>query len=1011
LQRDTFKIVFNSKNFKLMDKKQVPWGEIGYITFKRTYARRIDENDINSRTEEFDEVITRELRASDEQLGVGFTDEEKKRYFETRMGLKWSPAGRFMWQLGTKTVEKLGLPSLQNCAFTTVNEPIRPFTWTMDMLMLGSGVGFNIQRENVYKLPILKAPIEIKRVDEKDVDFIVPDNREGWIKLLGKVLKAHFYSGKGFTYSAVCVRGKGAPIKGFGGISSGPEELCWGINEIHKILNKKAGKKLEPIDCLDIMNIIGFIVVSGNVRRSAEIAIGDYDDLAFLRAKNWSLGNIPNWRAMSNNSIITPKDLKDLPKEFWETYEQGEPYGMINLRLAKKVGRTGEKQYKDADIEGFNPSLRAGTKVWTSEGIVPIELLQDKKFVVKNLRGESVEAECWLSGKGKQLYKIVLSNGFEYYCTPEHKWPISTPQGYVKCETTDLRPGHLLPIIKRSSLEVGSLGNYEDGFAVGWLYGDGWVTTSPDGKNQYGWIVSKEDQEHGVHLKLMKFFERVTGNCSKGTLSKIGNIEWNLVSDKLNQLLLSFGVEHKSKGLPTKIWTELSEEFRRGFIDAFLSADGFVDPKYANARIAISQSNFKLLEDLGELLGFYGIKTTSHTHTTKIGESSFPNGKDYNKEYHRKTLMISNRDSIDHFKSIFTLTRSDKQAKIEEISFSGKPAKLAVNHQIVSVELTDLYEDVWDISVKDDTHCFQLSHVITGNCGEQSLEPYETCCLAEIFLPNINSPEELQEVLTYAYRMCKHSLTLPCHLKETEDVVHKNMRMGIGMTGVLQATEEQRSWLKEAYVWLREYDKQYSANHKFPTSIKLTTIKPSGTSSLIAGVTPGVHPNPAGPYYIRRVRIAADSPLVEVCRQHGYEIESQIKFDGELDRNTVVVSFPCAIPESTPIAATTTWKDQLDAVRRMQAEWSDNSVSCTVYYKKEDLPEIKEYLDKYFANEIKSVSFLLYQGHGFVQAPYESVSKERYLEMKAKTRPILTTDVEEEAFELDECSSGACPIR
>ena len=122
--------------------------------------------------------------------------------------------------------------------------------------MLGSGVGYNIQKKHVYELPKLKGKIKIERVDDSNADFIVPDTREGWVKLLGKVLKAHFYSGKGFTYSAELVRSKGAPIRGFGGIASGPEELCWGMHEIHKILNSRADDKLRPIDCLDIMNII-----------------------------------------------------------------------------------------------------------------------------------------------------------------------------------------------------------------------------------------------------------------------------------------------------------------------------------------------------------------------------------------------------------------------------------------------------------------------------------------------------------------------------------------------------------------------------------------------------------------------------------------------------------------------------------------------------------------------------------------------------------------------------------
>ena len=148
----------NSNLSKILNETKTPWGEIGYITFKRTYARRLKEDDPNSDTEEFKDVIKRELLASDKQLNVGFTDEEKLRYAETRLKLKWSVAGRFMWQLGTKTVTQLGLPSLQNCAFTVVNDPVKPFTWAFDLLMLGSGVGFNIQKHNVYQKKGMKCP-------------------------------------------------------------------------------------------------------------------------------------------------------------------------------------------------------------------------------------------------------------------------------------------------------------------------------------------------------------------------------------------------------------------------------------------------------------------------------------------------------------------------------------------------------------------------------------------------------------------------------------------------------------------------------------------------------------------------------------------------------------------------------------------------------------------------------------------------------------------------------------
>ena len=273
---------------------------------------------------------------------------------EGLLRLKVSVAGRFWWQLGTKTVDRLGLLSLQNCAFTVVDEPIRPFTWAMDALMLGSGVGYNIQREHVYKLPKPKK-VKITRLDTNDADYIVPDSRQGWVELLQKVLEAHFITGKSFTFSTICIRGKGTPIKGFGGLASGPEELCYGMLEINKLLNTKANKQIRSTDCLDIMNIIGYVVVSGNVRRSAQIAIGDYDDIQFLNAKRWDLGNIPSWRAMSNNSVVC-SDVTKLPNEFWEGYlGNGEPYGLINLKAARSMGRTGETQYPDPDVMGFNP--------------------------------------------------------------------------------------------------------------------------------------------------------------------------------------------------------------------------------------------------------------------------------------------------------------------------------------------------------------------------------------------------------------------------------------------------------------------------------------------------------------------------------------------------------------------------------------------------------------------------------------------------------------------------------
>ena len=152
-------------------EKLTPWGEVGYPTFKRTYSRPTEDG----KTEEWPDTVDRVVKACNDQLGCGFNEVDQEELRNIMLDLKGTVAGRFLWQLGTKTVDNLGLPSLQNCSFVVIDEPVRPFTWAFEMLMLGSGVGFNIQRENIYQLPkVGNKKVEITRSDVNDADFIVP---------------------------------------------------------------------------------------------------------------------------------------------------------------------------------------------------------------------------------------------------------------------------------------------------------------------------------------------------------------------------------------------------------------------------------------------------------------------------------------------------------------------------------------------------------------------------------------------------------------------------------------------------------------------------------------------------------------------------------------------------------------------------------------------------------------------------------------------------------------------
>jgi ribonucleotide reductase alpha subunit len=917
-----------------MSNIEIPWGPVGYISYKRTYARRLKDADPNSPTEEWEQTVDRVVEACDKQLKVGFTPKEQKRLKEIMLQLKGTVAGRFLWQLGTKTVKKLGLASLQNCAFTVVDHPIRPFTWCMDMLMLGSGVGYNIQKEYVYELPKPKK-VKVTRKDSADADFIVPDSREGWVELLKKTLEAHYVTGKGFSYSTICIRSKGSPIKGFGGSASGPDELCWGIEEINKLLNNRAGKKVRPIDCLDIMNIIGKIVVAGNVRRSAQIAIGDMDDLQFLNAKRWDLGNIPNWRAMSNNSIVC-NDISQLPVQFWEGYKgNGEPYGLINLRNSQRMGRIDETQYPDPEVLGFNPCQPSFATVLTKDGIKTFNDISIGDFIWSK-EGWTKIVNKWSTGV-KPVFEYKTSSG-SFVGTENHR--LVTKQG--KVEAKFCKEVHVIS----------------------------------------GPLAEKPEDFMPEQIRAGQFI----GNdyCKKEVTKIYGNENTSLLDycNKLNKLeLLSF-------------------------LRGLYSANGTVVKQKDNSvKVSYKTTSKKLAEELQLVLSSLGIR--SYITTNKSTSVEFYSGEEFGKEYYDVNIT---KDFREFYSRIGFLQEYEMQ-KMREALELYKPNDEETFAEVREVNYLGEHE-VYDITVDNASHTYWTGGLDVSNCAEQSLAPYETCCLAEIFLPNIESKEELLEVATYLYRINKHSLALGCHLEETETIVHKNMRMGIGVTGYMQASKKQKSWLPEVYEQLRIYDRKYSAKHDFPTSIKLTTVKPSGTLSLLAGVTPGAHPGYSH-YHIRRIRMASNIPLVELCRKAGYPVEYQRNFDGSNDMSTVVVSFPCKFPNNTIVAKDMTAVDQLEVVKELQSNWSDNAVSVTIYYKKEELEDIKQWLYKNYNNSVKTCSFLLHSEHGFDQAPLEEITEEQYQQMVKNCKPISKIEEIDEQAILDsfECEGGVCPVK
>ena len=1331
---------------KIPDNVITPWGMLGYITYKRTYARRLNEsNDLDETTEEYRDTILRILNGCQKQLNVNFTNIELEKAYKYLMGLKCSVAGRFLWQLGTETVSKLGIMSLQNCAFVKIDDPIKPFLWIFDVLMLGTGVGFNIQQCNIKKLPpILDVDIVITRQDTKDADFIVPDSREGWVSLLEKVLDTYFNKGKSFTYSTVLIRSAGTKIKGFGGVASGPEDLVKGINYIQTILNKRKGSYLTSIDCLDIVNIIASVVVAGNVRRclpmgskvhtkdgliniedivvgdevlttkgykkvknvfkqglqdvykiitsngsfrctknhkmavydnttsnpnktykwitaenlkqgdnlilskdgiegnsnvkimsfthsnrldrintpelnediswlfglfsqnavmnlnecsltidcksnellnkilnimkyfgnsirtitdidinkniyklelismhffnyingylktyipyfinettlinriafisgiiessvseineykikinnlisekyaydlsclmfscgivnnvnkicitisdkysfnilnkntyinknipnievgeesykyinnckvelssvecmqfdakyttydievedvheffcngylthnSALICLGDYDDVDYLNAKRWDLGNIPNWRCMSNNSVVCD-DINKLPDEFWNGYNgNGEPYGLINIELSRKIGRVkdGEK-YPDPTVEGYNPCLTDDTIIMTNEGLFEIKDLINKPFeaIINGTVYKSTEKGFWHSGK-KEVYKITLSNGTTIKATDNHKFKSDN----VWKEVKDMKPNDYLTLSDNTNFKwSGGEGTENEGYTIGHILSQGKIIDNCDDINKLTLFmklpkICKTLEEYKPYTIIKDAIDN-DDISSDYVVSNDEKLDYNLYSLKsanINKIASKFNITTTDNYL----LKNKSYNFTIGLLKAFFDVIGYIESNIKLRSIRLAYYDLNKLKLIQTLLYSVGINNNIITYPT------------YNE------LFIVG-ESIIKFNDIIGFNDNKKYIEIKEILSSCYSKGFYINQftsKIISIEKEPELYDVYDCTIDDDSHSFTANNLISHNCAEQSLANYETCCLSEIYLCNIDNYEELKDIATIVYRICKHSLLLKCHQKETELIVHKNLRMGIGITGYLQSTETQKGWLSDLYEYLRDYDKHYSQKLGVPISVKITTVKPSGTLSLLAGVTSGAHPA-IYQHFIRRIRISSsNTTLIELAKKNNYFVEYQKNFDGSDDKNTMIIEFPCCYPEGTVLAKNMSAVDQLNTIKELQTNWSDNAVSVTVYYKLHELSEIKEWLKNNFNFNVKSCSFLLHNDHGFKQAPFEEITREKYEELMKITIPITACKIaaiKDNELSSD-CVGGAGPIR
>lgn len=641
----------NSEFLKQFEGQQPKWGPLGYVTYKRTYARPLE----NGSTEEYWQTIARviegiytiQLNHFLEQM-LPWDEEAKQQraqaMFQAMWDFKFTPPGRGLWAMGTDLIYKRGSAALNSCAFVTTEDldkdATAPFLFLMDMSMFGVGVGGDTKGEG---------KITIKEPTHSTDIFHVPDTREGWVEAVDKVLRGYFYGEEIPIYSYELIRPAGTPLKTMGGIAPGPKPLIECVENLTTLLNNEIEKPISTTVIVDIFNYVGKCVVSGGIRRTAEIMFGEPDNDEYLQLKDPSIHQeeLMDRRWASNNSV----------------------FGTIGMDYSKTA-------------------------------------------------------------------------------------PLTAKNG---------EPGYI-------------------------------------------WLSN------------MQNFGRM--------------------KDGLNP------VDYRAAG--------------------------------------------------------------------------------------------------------------------------------------------------------------------SNPCAEQTLESYELCCLVETYPVKHEDELDYYNTLELAQEYAKTVTLIPTHNEKTNQVMMRNRRMGVSMSGITQAMTKfgRRKFFSDycdaGYDVLKAADSRNSEEFAIPRSIKITSVKPSGTVSLLAGVTPGIH-YPQSQYYIRRIRFPTFVDQWKILQKAGYDVEPSAYGD-----NTMVVSFPVKEEHFDRAVSEVTMWEQMENTAQMQYYWSDNQVSVTVNFKEEEAKDIEKVLECY-ETRLKSVSFLPTSNHGYKQAPYEPITKEEYEVMKIGLKPYSfnhNTHDSEEKF----CDGAACEI-
>jgi ribonucleoside-triphosphate reductase len=458
---------------------------------------------------------------------------------------------------------------------------------------------------------------------------------------------------------------------------------------------------------------------------------------------------------------------------------------------------------------------------------------------------------------------------------------------------------------------------------------------------------------------------------------------------KLHEQIESYMVALYNKRLVEKtlVYKEINGEFKQ--------VEATIDKEYDHTRFIADVFN-----SIGACVVAGNVRRSAQISLGDITDDTFINLKNFTENPERGAIAGMSNNSV--------VLKSDND--YNDFTFIPKIAKRVIDNGepgVINLHNIQRYGRYMK-PAKDEA-------TLVNPCSEIPLCSFELCNLSETFPMRCANQERFMKALEFATFYSSTVSLLPTHRPETNAIIAKNRRIGVSISGIAQWVSNccpvdwglmdytrLTSILRKGYNLVRTINSRLAEEAGVPASIRVTTVKPSGSISLLTGSTPGMH-YPVSRYAIRRIRVGDNSPLIPALIKAGVKYEKDV-----YSQNTLVFSFAIDHGDLRPCDKVSPW-EQFSLNALLQRVWSDNMVSCTIYFDKEKDASSIESLLAMFIPQLKSVSLLPHAGHNYQQAPYEPISKDEYITLRDSYTDIDYSHVTKSEPEGEKyCSNDTC---